>query len=466
MCESRRRFRVSPRRLLDQLLRHFSEEFRLPRPHDTSGDVEVVVDPCRPRPRAYLLRPPPSLGVQVGDDKPLDLAGLLDEHVDRTPVREIGHGKGRELLEGSLEIERRGEQSRRLVEERESLAQHTLGHGQLHPLERKRGLPRERELQRTALRRELLVRREREGEPADRTVPTHERQADEPVAGLRPADEFGVAAVAFLLRADEDALAGSHRLRQRVVAGDREAAERVDVPAVVAPRRDHVEPLAVLAQHGDQAAAGVGGAHGFDEHRVEHVLRCLRRDQRFGDELHAESRVERVRPRRGLLLRTCSRTALAGEHLAAEDPSQDEDSKRDRALGLDRPRVVRHEEEVVERDDRDRCRRQSGATPAERGREEHDEDVEQRRQRFVRVAEGKQGDCCRAAERDDSPGGGAQRGPLQPLGVRPEREHRGPAGHPALESSRLSWPRSPLAMRSSTSRTSPARWSGSNGLTT
>ena len=151
------RRRIAPRRLLEQLLRHFPEELGLARAHDAGGEVEVVVDACRPRPRAHLLGPALAFGIRVGDDEPLDLTRLLDEHVDRAPVRELLDGERCEPLERSFEIERGGEEGRGLVEKGEPLAQRLLRLHQVRPLERERRLPCERELERAALRRELLV---------------------------------------------------------------------------------------------------------------------------------------------------------------------------------------------------------------------------------------------------------------------------------------------------------------------
>ena len=93
----------------------------------------------------------------MGDDEPLDLTRLLDEHVDRAPVRELLDGERCEPLERSFEIERGGEEGRGLVEKGEPLAQRLLRLHQVRPLERERRLPCERELERAALRRELLV---------------------------------------------------------------------------------------------------------------------------------------------------------------------------------------------------------------------------------------------------------------------------------------------------------------------
>ena len=145
-----------------------------------------------------------------------------------------------------------------------------------------------------------------------------ERQADQPVTRLRASDELGIADVAFSLRAEEDALAGPHRLRERVVAGDREAAERIDVPVVVAARCDHLEPLPVVAQGGDQSAAGLSCAHALDEHRVEHLLWRPRRGECVGDELQSTGGLKSLEARRRLPLGAGAGADLAREHLSAQ----------------------------------------------------------------------------------------------------------------------------------------------------
>jgi hypothetical protein len=379
----------------------------------------------------------------MGDDEALDLARLLDEHVDRAPVGELLHGERRKPLERPLEVERRCEQGGGLVEKGEALAQCLLRHRQVHPLERERGLPRECELERPARRWKLLVGGEGEHQSPDGAVLARERQADEGMTGLRPSCELGIAEVAFRLRAEEDALSCPHRLRERVVAGDREAAERIYEPGVVATRGDHLEPLAVIGQRGDQPAAGVGCAHSLDEQCLEHLLRGPRRDEGVGDELQAEGGVERLNARRGLLL----------------------DAEREHAVRLERPRVVRRDEEVVERDDRNHCGDEPGSPPAEGGCGEHREHVEERRHRLVGVAEREQADRSRSAQRDDPGSDGARRRTMQPLGGLSERDGSRAAVHHTSESSRLSCSRSPRATRSSTSCTNPPSSSGSKGFT-
>ena len=89
----------------------------------------------------------------------------------------------------------------------------------------------------------------------------HQRHAHEPVPRLRAADQLRVALVPLRLGADEDTLAGPHRLREREVPADGEAPERLDEPQVVAARGDHLEPLAVVAQRRDQPAASLRCAH-------------------------------------------------------------------------------------------------------------------------------------------------------------------------------------------------------------
>ena len=170
-----------------------------------------------------------------------------------------------------------------------SFAQPLLGHREPGPLESERRLPSERDLEGLALGRELLVGREGEDEPADRAALADERDTHEPVPGLRAADQFRVALVPLRLRADEDALAGSHRLREREVPADREAAKRVDVPQVVTARRDHLEPLAVVAERRDQPAAGLGRAHALRENRVEDFLRRVDGRERVRDVLQPRS---------------------------------------------------------------------------------------------------------------------------------------------------------------------------------
>ena len=155
---------------------------------------------------------------------------------------------------------------------------------------------------------------------------------------------------------------------------------------------------------------------------------------------------------------------MASEHLAAEHGRQEEDAESDCALGLDGPGVVRNEEEVVEREDRERRRREAPGAPAHGCCHEHGQDVEERRERFVRVAEREQGDGGGTGDRDQSVCGGAQCGSVHPPGIF-GRDDSGPAGHPSPERSRLSCSRSPRAMRSSTSRTFAASSRGSNGLT-
>src|SRR2546430_13358524 len=83
-------------------------------------------------------------------DELLDLARLLDEHVDRAPVGDLRHRQRREPLARPFEVERGGEHSCSLVEELEPLAQGRLRHGQVRPLEREPRLPSERELERAA----------------------------------------------------------------------------------------------------------------------------------------------------------------------------------------------------------------------------------------------------------------------------------------------------------------------------
>ena len=148
----------------------------------------------------------------------------------------------------------------------------------------------------------------------------HERQAHERVPPLRAPGELGIALVPLPLRADEDAFARPHRFRQRVVTGDREAAERVDVLAVVAAHRDHVEPLAVLAQGRDQPGARLGRTHSFGEDRVEDFLRRPGRDERVGGPLETQRNIERLRLWRppalghgscGRSRLSCSRSPLA-----------------------------------------------------------------------------------------------------------------------------------------------------------
>ncbi len=200
-------------------------------------------------------------------------------------------------------------------EEGKPFAQRLLGHREPRPLECERSLPPERDLERAALGRKLLVVREGEDEPADRAPLADQRDAHEPVPGLRAADQFRVALVPLRLRADEDALAGSHRLREREVPADGEAAERIDVPHVVAARRDHLEPLAVVAERRDQPTASLGRAHSLGQHRVEHLLRRVSRRERVRDLLQPVRRVER-----DLAVSHRALGALAGRPLAPDAP--------------------------------------------------------------------------------------------------------------------------------------------------
>ena len=68
------------------------------------------------------------------------------------------------------------------------------------------------------------------GRPSSPTSGTH----DEAVPRLRAADELRVALVPLRLRADEDAFARPHRLREGIVPAHREPAERLDPFRVVA----------------------------------------------------------------------------------------------------------------------------------------------------------------------------------------------------------------------------------------
>ena len=313
--------------------------------------------------------------------------------------------------------------------------------------------------------RELLVGREGEDEPADRASFTHQRHAHEPVPRLRAADQLRVALVPLRLGADEDALAGPHRLRERKVPADGEAPERLDEPQVVAARGDHVEPLAVVAQRRDQPAASLRCAHAFGEHGIEDFLRRVGGGEGVRDVLQPRRRVERALalPHGALCSLACR--PLAPEHLAAEQRRHDEHDERGRALGVDLVAVVAVGEEVEERE-HGRGDRDEAADPAadEGGKDDRDH-VQQARNDGADAREGEQRDERRRAERD--------RHGLAPV----HRELRPPSrvrvllrrcvgDHSCSESSRLSCSRSPLATRSSTSRTTPASSTGSNGLTT
>jgi hypothetical protein len=286
------------------------------------------------------------------------------------------------------------------------------------------------------------------------------------VTRLRHSGELRIPRVALRLGANEDSLSRPHGLRHRVVAGEREAAKRVDVPAVVAAHRHHLEPLAVLAQRRDQAGAGLGRAHALHEDGVEHLLRRPGPHERVGDELETEGRVERPHARGGLLLRPLASPQLPREDLAAEDSREEEDAERERSVRLHGPRVVRRHEEVVEGDDRQDGCDEPVPAPAERGRDEHHEHVEERRDRLVRGPEREQGDSRRPGDGDESRCHGPRRGMVQPVGGLREGGRRGAAGHPSFESSRFSRSRSPRATRSRTPRTSPDSSTGSNGFTT
>ena len=399
------------------------------------------------------------------DHELLDLARLLDEHRDRAPVGKLRHRELGKTLEGSVELERRGEQRRRLGKEREPLAQPLLGRGEPSAFEGERSLAPERDLQRAALGGEVLVGREGEDEAADRPALADERDAHEPVSGLRAPDELRIALVSLRLRSDEDALAGAHRLREREVAGDREAAKRLDPLQVVAARGDHLEPLAVVAQRRDQPAAGLGCSHALGQDRVEHFLRRAGSRECVGDTLLTRRRVEGARALPYRPLRPLARRALAPQHLASEQGREDEDGKRGRTLAVDLAAVVAGGEEVEE------WIRGCGncgeaADSASGGRGEDDRDgVEEPRDDRANAGEGEQRDEPRRAEGDHRSARMAHREtrpPARPrvpawrcVGDQPAPEARGSVGRA------LPW-RSDRARP----RTTSASSNGSNGLTT
>ena len=275
-------------RLVQQLLREFGEEFGLPgaqhvrhsRRRVRVGRVAVL----------QLVGPAHLVRVLVRDREPLDLAVRAD-HVDRAPVGKARDAQLRDLPEGVVVVERRGEQLARLGEKGHPLPQRLLGRIEPRAGQRLGGLARERQLHLAALRLELEVAVERERHRAEDAAFDRERDDHDRVALLALPGQGGIARVSLLDGRNEERLAGPDHLRHRHVGREREALPPDHHRGVVPALGEQLDVGAVLAEDADRAGAGFGGLHALGQDRVQYLLRRDRLRQQLRDALESSRSV-------------------------------------------------------------------------------------------------------------------------------------------------------------------------------
>ena len=230
-------------------------------------------------------------GSSCATREPLDLA-VRPDHVDRAPVGEARDAELRDLPEGVVVVERRGEQLARLGEEGHPLAQRLLGRIEARARKRLGGLARERQLHLAALRLELEVAVERERHRAEDAALDRERDDHERVALLslrrqrRDSARFAPA---------RDAMKSGSPVRITSDIGTSAASGKLCPPdhhrGVVAPLGEQLDGDAVLAEHADRTGASLGGLHALGQDRVQHLLRSDRLRQELRDALESSRSV-------------------------------------------------------------------------------------------------------------------------------------------------------------------------------